>query len=138
MQVIISKSTIVAAVRKGEQIDLVDKMLFRAAETFNKMGMPKLDDAIWSNFVNKTVKSISNCTLQKAINVLVSSDALVIDISDEFIIDTMDIGGEMLITVMKLISQLQSHRSDDAKTYKEKWITKICPLVENQKEEKTC
>ena len=132
MQIIISKSTVITLARKSEQIDMMDKMLFRTAELFEKAGLPTMDDMIWKKFVEKMVKGIGNSSLQKAITVLVSTDKLVIDLNDEFIIDTIDLGGDLLMSAMKLISTLQKQSTADAKSYSDKWITKVCPLVKQQ------
>ena len=123
MQIIISKSTIVAAVRKGEQIDLVRSTLFRVGECMTKMGMPQLEEKIWNNFVDKMTNSIMDSSLRKAITTSNSNTSLTIDISDEFIIDTMDISGEAIVAAMKLIATIQKQATKEVVSYSEKWIT---------------
>lgn len=130
MQIIISKSTIVAAVRKNEQLDLVHSTLFKVGECMTKMGMPQLEEKIWSNFVDRMVNGIKDSSLRKAITTSSSSTSLMIDISDEFIIDTMDIAGEAIVTAMKLIATIQKQATSEVVGYSEKWITKKEVVVE--------
>ena len=123
MQIIISKSTVVAAVRKSEQIDLVHNTLFAVGECMTKIGMPQLEEKIWNRFVEKISKSIAESTFDKAITIMPSTDNIMVDINDEFIIDTVDIAGEAIVTAMKLIATIQKQATSLVVSYSEKWIT---------------
>ena len=126
MELVVSKSIVVTLVRMDASLTLVERMLMKTLDRV--LPDNKSDDIIWNNFVNKVSKFTNETTMfsskvltrKKTIDSEME-DVIVLDLNDEWVIETIEIGGDLIVSTLKMIYGLNQNRY---KSYGDKWFPK--------------
>lgn len=124
MELIISKSVVVTLVRMDTCLTLVERVLMKTLD--HVLPDNKSDDVIWNNFVKRISKFTSETTMfthkvltrKKTIDSEME-EVIFIDLDDQWVIDTIEMGGDLIASTLKMIYGLNQNRY---KSYGDKWF----------------